>query len=347
MESSKKSTKQVDVAALRASPIHNLKPITEEPASINIGDVDLDPTNPGQVTESLRYQRREPSIRDSYDILGGIIYPIVVCQNAEHAGHFIHIDGFGRLEHLRQRGERKVRAYIYPPMTLEQRICFRETLNAAQEPFDAASIIKDLQMLAEERGLDIHNKEHVETLVRDLPERVQKHKKDILELSRWHTDAITKLGESYETNPRSIGVDQIRGLGRIMTMMKKRHEDTLERLGGLQDLSKQLVQMYIDRRFSENGKSQQGIRDVVRSLRTIQPDDPSIIKFFEDEIGIRELEKAANESVPNEKDIVLDSCAKFIKVLLNLNTKRLTEDETAALQRTATVLNSVLSEVGA
>ena len=347
MELSEKNTKQPDVAALRASPVHNLKTITEEPVWINIGDVDLDPTNPGQVTESLRYKRREPSIRDSYDILGGIIYPIVVCQNAEHAGRFIHIDGFGRLEHLRQRGEKKVRAYIYPSMNLEQRICFRETLNAAQEPFDAASIIQDLRTLAGERGLDIHNTEHVETLVRDLPEKVRNRKRDILILSSWHPDAIDKIGESYNTDRESIGLDQVRGLGRIMAVTEKRHPDTFKKLGGLQELSKKLVQFFLDERFSGNGKSQQGIRAVVRSLKKIQPDDLNILKFFEDKISVRELEQAAEESVPNEQDIVLDGCTKFAKVLLGLNIKLLTEDEAAALKRTATVLDSVLSEVSA
>jgi len=347
LEPNEKTTKQVDVAALRASPIHNLKPVTEEPVWINIGDVDLDPTNPGQVTESLRYRRREPSIRDSYDIFGGIIYPIVVCQNAEHAGRFIHVDGFGRLHHLKQRGEKKVRAYVYPPMTLEQRICFRETLNAAQEPFDAASIIQDLRALAEERGLDIHNTEHVETLVRDLPEKVRNHKRDILILSSWHHDAIAKIGESYSTNRESIGLDQVRGLGRIMAVTEKRHQDTLKKLGGSQELSKKLVQFFLDERFSEDGKSQQGIRAVVRSLKKIQPDDPNILNFFEDEISIRELEKAADESVPNEQGVVLEGCSKFTNMLLGLNTQRLTEDETAALRRTATVLDSVFSEVSA
>jgi hypothetical protein len=345
MEAIKKSAKQVDVEALRASPVHNLKPIAEEPVWVNISYIDFDPTNPGQVTKSLRCKRREPSIRDSYDILGGIIYPVVLCQSAEHKGRFIQVDGLGRLDHLKQRGEKKVRAYIYPPMTLEQRICFRETLNAAQEPFDAASIIQDLRKLAEERGLDIRNEEHVETLVRDLPEKVRNRKKDILILSSWHPDAIAKIGENYGTDRESIGLDQVKGLGRIMAVVEERHENTLKKVGGLQELSKRLVQFFLDGRFSEDGKSQQGIRAVVRSLKKIQPDDPNILKFFEDKISIGELEQASKESLPNEKGIVLTSCADFIKILLSLNTKLLTADEKAILKRTASVLNDVLSEV--
>lgn len=343
----KENERQLEVAALRDSPVHNLNPINEESELINIDDIDLDTTNPGSVTESLRYQRRAPSIRDSYDILGRIVYPIIVCKNPEHVGRFIHVDGFGRLEQLRQRGAKQVRAYIYPPMTLEQRICFRQTLNAAQQPFDAVSIIQDLGALAKERKLDINNAEHVETLVRDLPEKVQKHKRDILELSRWHPDAIAAIGESYGTSPASIGMDQIRSLGRIMNEMLSRHQETLKKLGGLQELSSRLAQMYLDRRFAEDGRSQQGIRTVIKSLKTLQSDDLSILKFFENGMSINELEKTARATTPNEKGAVINGCTAFINVLLNVNTKRLTEDEINALKRTATVLHSVSSEVRA
>ena len=341
----KEDNKQLEITALRDSPVHGLKPLNEDPEWINIDDIDLDTTNPGSVTESLRYRRRAPAIRDSYDILGKIIYPIIVCKSAEHAGRFIHVDGFGRLEQLRQRGEKQVRTYIYPPMTLEQRICFRQTLNAAQEPFDAVSIIQDLRTLAGERKLDINNADHLETLVRDLPGKVQKHRRDIMELSRWHPDAIVALGESYDVSPKSIGIDQIRSLGRILTEMMSRHQETLKKLGGLQELSKRLSQMYLDRQFAEDGRSQQGIRVVVRSLKTLPSDHPSILNFFDNGTSINELEKSAKESQPNEEGAVVAGCTAFVNVLLNLNTKHLTEDQRNALRRTAMVLNGVLSEV--
>lgn len=343
----KESSKKLEVAALRNSPVHDLQPLNDQPERINIDDIDVDATNPGSVTESLRYQRRAPSIRDSYDILGGIVYPIIVCKNGEHAGRFIHVDGFGRLEQLKERGEKRVRAYIYPPMTLEQRICFRQTLNAAQEPFDAVSIIQDLRILAEERKLDINNSDHVKTLVRDLPEKVQKHEKDILELSRWHPDAIEALGESYGTNPKAIGVDQIRSLGRIMTEMMSRHQNTLKKLGGSLEFSKSIAQMYLDRRFAENGRSQEGIRVVIRCLKTLPTDEPSVLEFFENDMTITALDKAAKASIPNETGVVVAGCTNFINTLLNLNARRLTEEDKDALRRTALVLNGVLSEVRA
>jgi len=341
----KETGKQLDITALKGSPVHDLKPLNEEAQWINIEDIDMDETNPGSVTESLRYQRRAPSIRDSYDILGRIVYPIIVCKNAEHTGRYIQVDGFGRLEQLKQRGEKQVSAYIYPSMTLEQRICFRQTLNAAQEPFDAVSIIQDLRVLANERKLDINNADHVETLVRDLPEKVQKHKRDILELSRWHSEAIEALGESYGTNPKAIGIDQIRNLGKIITEMMSRHRETLEKLGGSLEFSRLLAQMYLERKFAENGRSQDGIRVVTRCLKILPPDDPKVYEFFADGTNIRELDKAVKATIANEEGVVVNGCAAFINVLLNLNTKRLTEDERNALRRTAMVLNGVISEV--
>lgn len=338
---------ELGVAAFHSSPVHDLKPLNDEPEWINLEDIDVDDTNPGSVTESLRYQRRAPSIRDSYDILGGIVYPIIVSKSGEHTGRFIHVDGFGRLEQIRERGEKRVRAYIYPPMTLEQRICFRQTLNAAQEPFDAVSIIQDLKILADERKLDLHNSDHVKTLVRDLPEKVQKHEKDILELSRWHPDAIKTLGESYGTSPKAIGLDQIRSLGRIITEMMSRHENTLEKLGGSLEFSKSIAQMYLDRRFAERGRSQEGIRVVIRCLKTLPSDEPSILEFFRNGMTIEALDKVAKASAPNERGVVVAGCSSFINMLLNLNAKRLTEEEKDALRRTSLVLNGVLSEVRA
>ena len=343
----KQDTKKPEVAAFRSSPVHDLKPLNDQPEWINIDDIDVDVTNPGSVTESLRYQRRAPSIRDSYDILGGIVYPMIVSKNGENTGRFIHVDGFGRLEQLKERGEKKVRAYIYPPMTLEQRICFRQTLNAAQEPFDAVSIIQDLRVLADERKLDLNNSDHVKTLVRDLPEKVQKHEKSILELSRWHPDAIKTLGENYGTNPKAIGLDQIRSLGRIITEMMSRHQNTLKKLGGSLEFSKSIAQMYLDRRFAEHGRSQEGIRVVIRCLKTLPPDEPSVLEFFKNGMTIEALDKAAKASAPNEKGVVVAGCSNFINMLLNLNAKRLTDEDKDALRRTALVLNGVLSEVRA
>jgi len=264
----------------------------------------------------------------------------------ENAGKFIHVDGVGRLEQLKERGEKRVRAYVYPPMTLEQRICFRQTLNAAQEPFDPVSIIQDLRILAKERNLDIHNPDHIKTLVRDMPEKVRKHEKDVLELSRWHSDVIDVLGESYTENPKAIGLDQTRNPGRVLTAMARRHESTLKKLGGIQPVSKQLADMYFNRRFAEDGRSQEGIRIVVRCLKTLPEDHPAVLKFFANNMTCRELDRCAKETTPLEKGFIVSGCTNFINMLLGLNVSQLTEDDKNALRRTVAVLDSVISEVG-
>ena len=144
---------------------------------------------------------------DSYDILGRVVYPIVVCQHDELPGKYVHVDGFGRLTMLRAKGVKTVNAIVYPSMTLEQRICLRQTLNAAQEPFDPVSIIHDLRLLAKERGLSLHNRANIRALVRDLPARVQSRENDLVNLSRWHPDVITRMGEQSGSQQEVTGLD--------------------------------------------------------------------------------------------------------------------------------------------
>jgi len=226
--SSRKSTPTSNVSALRSSPIQDIRPLFDDPVAIDLDSVDFDPTNPG-TTKSLRYKRRAGSIRDSYDILSKIVYPVIVCENPQQPGRYMHVDGFGRLSEAKARGQRQVSAIVYPSLTLEQRICLRQTLNAAQEPFDAVSIIRDLEELARLRRLDLTNPDHVKTLVRDLPEKVRKHEKDLIMLSRLHPMAIEAMGESYHEDGQTIGLDKFRGMSRIVATMEDRHPESLEK----------------------------------------------------------------------------------------------------------------------
>jgi hypothetical protein len=79
----------------------------------------------------MSYGRRRDSIRDSFDIIGGIIYPIVVCQKENDASRYILIDGHGRLGEAKVRGVKEVRALVFVYLTDEQRICFLRMLNCA------------------------------------------------------------------------------------------------------------------------------------------------------------------------------------------------------------------------
>jgi hypothetical protein len=137
------------VELLKSSPIHGIEPLEER--EILIAAIDEDTTNPGKDSLSKRYERRAPNIRESYDIIGNVVYPIVVCLRRDAAERYIAVDGHGRLDELRRRGRKVVRAIVFPYLTLEQRICLREVLNAAQEPFDTPLVLKDLGLLAQER----------------------------------------------------------------------------------------------------------------------------------------------------------------------------------------------------
>jgi ParB-like chromosome segregation protein Spo0J len=339
-----KSKSQSDVAALRSSRVHRLTPLHDKAVPVEVSSIDLDPTNPGLATQSLRDSRRAGSIRDSYDILSRIIYPVIVCQNPEQPGRYIHIDGYGRLKEARARGLQSIDAIVYPPLDLEQRICMRQTLNAAQEPFDAVSIIHDLQELARIREVDTSDPEQVRTLVRDLPERVRKHEKDLLMLARLHPSAVLAMGESYRKDGATIGLDKFRNISRVLRSLEERHPKTVTKLGGPKELSLKVSKMYIDKKFSEGTRSQEAIRRVAQALDHAPENDPRVTEFFENERPFTELvtfsggfEESAGKSA------VIEACRNLAKLLVDVDTELLTTAELRALERTESVLNKVLT----
>ena len=85
---------------LKGSPIHGITPNGRFEIELKL--IDDDPTNPGANKFSDRYKRRAPDIRDSFDIIGGIVYPLVVCEAS--SGRYIAIDGHGRRDELLRRG---------------------------------------------------------------------------------------------------------------------------------------------------------------------------------------------------------------------------------------------------
>lgn len=335
---------QSDVASLRASPIHNLKPLYDKPEPVQVDRIDLDPTNPGTATQSLRDSRRAGSIRDSYDILARIIYPVIVCQNPKKKDRYIHVDGYGRLKEARARGQEVIDAIVYPPMTLEQRICMRQTLNAAQEPFDAVSIIHDLQELAKIREVDTSDPEQVKTLVRDLPERVRKHEKDLLMLARLHPTAVSAMGESYRKDGSTIGLDKFRNIARVLRSLEDRHPKTVARLGGPRELSLKVSKMYLDKKFSEGTRSQEAIRRVAQALDQAPENDPAVTEFFEKERPFTELSRLSRGGSTDSdgKSEIIAACRALTKLLLDVDTELLTAAELRTLERTESVLNKVL-----
>jgi hypothetical protein len=329
------------VIALRESPVHGIKPRNEHPVVIDLDAIDIDPTNPGGVTESLRYKRRQPSIRDSYDILAQIIYPVIVCEHPEDDTRYIHVDGFGRITEARARGQKQICAIVFPSLTLEQRICLRQTLGAAQEPFDVASIIRDLQELARTRKIDLNNPEQIKTLVRDLPEKVRKHEKDLVMLARWHPDAVDSLGETYRKEGTAIGIDKIRGMDRILRILETRHPQTLEKLGGQQTMSLKLAKMYVAKKFSEGTRSQEAIRRVAQTFDAALENDPAILDFLANEKSYSELPKVPTNGAASESSVV-HLCKQLMAVLADLETDSLTPAARRTLERTDAVLDQVL-----
>lgn len=330
------------VNSLRSSPIHNIRPLFDNPIVIDLDAIEIDETNPGGTTKSLRYQRRAGSIRDSYDILNKIVYPIIICEHPKQHGKYLHIDGFGRLSEAKARGQRQVSAIVYPSLTLEQRICLRQTLNAAQESFDAVSIIHDLQELASERGLDVTNAEHVKTLVRDLPEKVRKHEKDLIMLSRLHPTAIEAMGESYKQDGQTIGIDKFRGMSRILATMEERHPKTLDKLGGSRELSLKLSKMYMDRKFSDGTRSQEAIRQVAHSLKELPEEDRIVGEFFQKEKTYSELPLLTGKRKVGTAPSLSEACQALIAILLDIDPKALTLRDRRMLERTDAVLHEVL-----
>ena len=340
-KSSRSSSSSSTVDTLRSSPVNNLQAIYPQPVEIDIDLITIDSTNPGSLTESLRYTRRAPSIRDSYDILSQIVYPVIICEDPDNSGRYIHIDGFGRMAEARARGQKKIRAIVFRAMTLEERICLRQTLGAAQEPFDAASIIRDLQQLAKERNLDISDPEQIKTLVPDLPEKVRKHERDLVMLSHWHPSAIEALGETYSKNGQAIGLDKIRGMDRILRVLEKRHPNTVAKLGGSLEVSLRLAKMYLAKKFSEGARSQEAVRKVAKTFEAMPQDDPAVFDFVSKQCSHSELPLITSAVGSDDKQLIA-ACKQLTSLLLEVPSEALTPGARRALQRTDAVLDEVL-----
>ena len=337
------------VKGLRSSPIRGIRPVSDQVATIPIEDIELDPTNPGSVTTSRRYQRREKSMLDSFDILDSVVYPIVVCQHPEHPEKYIHIDGAGRMTMLRSRGAKEVSAIVYPPMPLEERICFRQTLNAAQEPFDAVSIIHDLRILASERGLSLQDKGHLKALVRDLPDRVQAKEKDLLLLTEWHPDVVARMGEPTEPDEEVIGLDQLRSLNRLLQAINKQHPTVTDDLGGKQQVSKVLADAFTFRRFAVGMRSQEGIRKATKAAKEQPKDSDYVRRFLQGQIPLAELLDAPTaEDVSDdnteltESSALIKACQNLTSWLVSVDADALSERERRTLEWTLRVLESVI-----
>jgi hypothetical protein len=167
------------------------------------------------------------------------------------------IDGHGRFDEAKKRGEKKIKCIVFPFLTVEQRIILRQVLNAAQEPFDAPLILRDLQTLAKERNLDIRNNDaDMDALLADFPESFATEKKKLRVLAAWPEDIADKI--SIDVNKKGedgeeqgvIGYAKINQLNVLLNKLKNHHPTIAAHYPG-QKLHRQLLKLYFDNVFRD------------------------------------------------------------------------------------------------
>jgi ParB-like chromosome segregation protein Spo0J len=327
---------------LRRSPIRGIEPT--EIRDIPLDALDTDPTNPGADQYSKRYERRADAISDSFDIIGGAVYPLVVCERADAPGRYLTIDGHGRGDEAKRRGFRNVKALVYPPLTLEQRICLRETLNAAQAPFDTPLVLRDLQLLARERRLDIRNERDLRALVADLPANIRKHEEKLTLLARWPAEVADKIGIDDDDRAGVIGYDKVKELDGLVNVIRKNHPRSAAVLSSDQ-LYIRVLEMYRQGAFRDGRRSQDTIRDARRLLKKLPEDHPVVRQFLKGTMRFTEFKAEAEPDMEASfgRDVV-SVCKALNAQLTEIDTDSLTAVERRALRRTADLALQVLAE---
>lgn len=342
---SKSEQPSVDqITLLQQSPIHGIQPIGFEEISANL--VEVDATNPGGDETSGRYKRRWEPISDSFDIIGSYVYPLIVSEHPEKPGRYLLVDGHGRFDEAARRRETRLRALVYPRLTLEQRICLRQTLNAAQEPFDTPLVLKDLHLLAEQRALDIRDEKQMRALLADLPANIRKHQEKLKRLAEWPREVADKIGIEDDDNAGVVGYDKIKELGLLVKKLRRNHPQSVNRYKG-QKLHKQVLKLYFNGAFRGGRRSQDMIREVRSTLLSLPQEHTLVKKMVNGEINaadfISEAEGELIERGPKRDLVTL--CRELNAVLTDLDPANLTAAERRSLKRTADNLSKVLAEI--
>ena len=338
------------IQTLTGSPIHGVKPIGEYPVDLSL--LDTDPTNPGSDPYSNRYKRREKPISESYDILGGIIYPLVVCTKDDGSGRFLIVDGHGRRDEAARRNQKQINAIVFPPLTLEQRILLRQVLNAAQEPFDTPLVLRDLHILAKERGLDIRNDVDLRALLADLPVNIRKHEDKLKVLAKWPSDVADKIGIDDNEEKGVVGYDKIKELDSFVNAVRKHHPVTASEFPGAK-LNRQLLQLYFGNVFRDGYRSQEGIRTARRLIKKMENDAPLVGKFLRGGMLVGELEESSEALIIKDKtgktdgsDLgIVELCKKLNVLLTDVDAHNLSAVERRTLTRTYELISQVLREI--
>lgn len=328
---------------LRKSPVSNLP--APEYMVVDVNLIDDDPTNPGAEETSGRYERRAESISDSFDILGGAIYPLVLSRSAEARDRFIGVDGQGRRDEARRRNQPTMKALVFPPLTLEQRVCLRQILNGAQEPFDPPLILKDLQLLAKLRKLDIRKEPDLRALVGDMPCNVRKHYSKLRLLSKWPESVADKIGIDDDDKAGILGFEKVKELDGLVTALKRSHPSVAAKYPG-DSLYKQVLGLYHKGYFRNGVRSQEAIREGRRLLKKLPKDHPLAAGLVSGSLAFPEFQQAATAQLQATHDGLVKLCKELTVLLTDVDPAALTAPELRSLERTADLMGKVLTEIG-
>jgi hypothetical protein len=336
-----------DIAAvqdqLRKSPVRNLP--APENMVVDMELIDDDPTNPGADDTSGRYDRRAESISDSFDILGGPVLPVVLCRSPEAPTRFMIVDGHGRRDEACRRNQQAIKALVFPPLTLEQRVCLRQTLNAAQEPFDPPLILKDLQLLAKLRKLDIRNETDLRALLGDMPYNVRKHYAKLRLLSRWPEAVADKIGIDDDDKLGILGFEKVKELDGLVTALKRAHPGVAAKYPG-DALYKQVLSLYHSGYFRNGARSQEAIREARKLLKKLPKDHALAGGLAGGDIAFGEFQQSAGAQLQSSHQQIVSLCKEITVLLTDLDPASLTAPEIRSIERTADLMSKVLGEIG-
>ncbi len=320
------------VEQMRRSPLHAVKPVGLK--HIRLKNVHLDPTNPGNPNAmvSERYSRREPAMRDSFYILDSIVYPLVVTQKTAGSDDVILVDGHGRYSLATKMGLTELACIVYPPMKLEDRIRLRQVLGAAQEPFDAPLVLKDLRLLAETRKLDLANGDDMDLLLADLPINLgEKAQKQLKLLAKWPAELIHRIAIEHDDNAGVLGIDMLKELDSVVNTLKREHPEVFKSLG--ESAREKALEVYFGGKLRAKGqRSQDALRELRKVLKTAPKNDDHVAQLFNGDIAYPAF-KIAVEELNNSDDNEENEPLKEYIVWLGSFTGKLTSAQKQLIKR--------------
>jgi hypothetical protein len=265
-------------------------------------------------------------------------------------------DGHGRMGEAKARGQKSIDCIIFPELTSSQRIVLREVLNAAQEPFDSALVVKDIQKLAEERGLNIRdNPEDLEALLAELPTTMAEDlRKKFKVLAQWPKDIADKISvdvyqrDDDEAGSGTIGLRKLYDLNVVLKKLRNHHAAVLNQYPG-DKLNRRLFDLYHDGAFRDGGRSQDGISRFNMTIKEADENEPLVADFMKGNLKLGEciakLEAKQHAKQKSESQL-MRVCNELNGLLAQLYPGDLDTKERFALKTSYTLIGAALAEAG-